>query len=86
MPTLLKLPKPTKQPVEVEWLDAAQRDGSAEGMATMLTCGYYMARDKTIIRLASDLDEGTGRTFHVIPRVHIVRLTVLSRETTAEAK
>lgn len=81
----LKLPKPLSPPqvVEVEWLDAAvyPGEGAPQGMATMLTVGYYHAKERKIIRLASDYDpaDKETRTDHIIPRVHIVRFTPLGR-------
>jgi hypothetical protein len=82
----LKLPKPQKPPqiVEVEWIDAAVYTGDMpqSGMATMKTVGYFFAADRKLVWLASDYDESDHefRTKHVIPRVHIVRMTILAAE------
>jgi hypothetical protein len=81
---LLKLPKPTNpaQVAEIEWVDAAVYTGDMpqSGMATMLTVGYYFSSDKKLVWLASDWDplDKEFRTKHVIPRVHVVRFTILS--------
>jgi len=44
----------------------------------MLTVGYFYFRDRKLVKLASDLDDGSPRTTHTIPRVHIVRMTQLT--------
>ena len=92
MSAALKLPKPKSppQPFEVEWIDAAVYTGDIpqSGMATMRTVGYYFAADRKLVWLASDYDplHRELRTKHVIPKVHIVRMTPLSPEPTGEFK
>lgn len=82
----IKLPAPgrTKRPVEVVWHDAAMQDGENVGMAVMRTVGYYIfkGRDENgrqVVRLASDLDGGEARTFHVIPTCHVVGFAFLEQ-------
>lgn len=79
-PKLPKVKKPP-QPVEIEWLDAAEVDGPDDGLVTVRSVGYHVANEKRLVRIASDYLFGDNRLYHVIPRVHIIRITPLSPET-----
>lgn len=81
----LKFPRPKLQPVEVEWIDAAQHDfdgppGDSPPMVTLLTVGYFCKKTRTEVHVATDrYPEGsTVRSTNVIPRVHIRRFTLLA--------
>ena len=88
-----RLPRPTNPPqvYEVEWLDAGVEtsyDNPDISMFTMLTVGYYIRKlvgsksRRLEVHLASDKEPGKDgalefRTIHVIPAIHVVRMTSL---------
>lgn len=82
----IKLPRPKKLPqiVEVTWHDAAMQDGANVGMAVMKSAGYYVFKGidpdsgRKVIKIATDLDGGEPRTYHVIPQVHVIGFTLMA--------
>jgi len=81
-----RFPKPGLPPraVEIEWRDAAWHDhdgpmGSAPGLITLKSVGYYTDLTKDAVKIHVDWDPETNyfRSTYTFPRVQIVAMRFL---------